>query len=181
MNNPYLDEFKEIITPKHPLDTNYLIDIYTNRTNLIRKYAWAIPNAEAIEMIFKYSPMIELGAMNGYWASLIEQAGGKVHALDIFPTSTYHEVHYGTPDDLKKLSDPTLLLCWPPYANPMAASALVNFTGDTIIYVGEGMGGCTADDTFHTLLDSKYQLVEFCDIPQWPGLNDQLMVFRKKK
>lgn len=46
-----------------------------------------------------------------------------------------------------------LLMSWPPYDEISAAKALVEWGNKPIIYIGEGNGGCTADDLFHHLLD----------------------------
>ncbi len=72
----------------------------------------------------------------------------------------------------------TLMLCWPPYDNSMAIEALRRYRGKTVIYVGEGNGGCTADDAFDEELSTKWTLVDELMIPQWRGLHDSVHVYR---
>ena len=48
------------------------------RQKLVRKFAWAIPDQKAINLCCKYSPLIEIGAGTGYWASLISKQNGKI-------------------------------------------------------------------------------------------------------
>lgn len=36
--------------------------------SLIEKYSWAIPDNNTLNIIKEFSPLIELGAGNGYWA-----------------------------------------------------------------------------------------------------------------
>lgn len=74
----------------------------------------------------------------------------------------------------------TLMLVWPPYNTPMAYQTLKFFTGSTVIYVGEGDGGCTGCDRFHGLLNSNFEQVEFVSIPRWECIYDSLRVYRRK-
>jgi hypothetical protein len=74
----------------------------------------------------------------------------------------------------------SLLLCWPPYNSSFAYDCVRSYAGSTVVYVGEGMGGCTGDDAFHTLLDDDFEVVEVVDIPTWPMMHDRLSVHRRR-
>lgn len=77
--------------------------------------------------------------------------------------------------------DRTLLLVWPPYNHDMAfraARAHLDAGGTTVAYVGEGYGGCTADDAFHELLAERYEQVHLVALPQWPGIHDDLTIWK---
>jgi hypothetical protein len=76
-------------------------------------------------------------------------------------------------------ADRVLLLCWPPYDDPMAHDALHAYRSDLLIYVGEGYGGCTADDGFFDLLERDWSEVARMDIPHWAGIHDYLTIFRR--
>lgn len=63
----------------------------------VHVYAYAAPNAAALEALLAQSPLLELGAGTGYWARLLRGAGADVLALDIAPpgpaaaaANTYH-------------------------------------------------------------------------------------------
>ena len=56
----------------------------------------------------------------------------------------------------------------------MAADCLKYYQGDTVLYVGEGCGGCTGDDNFHERLEDEFELIEEMEIPQWNGIHDWL-------
>jgi len=60
----------------------------------------------------------------------------------------------------------------------MASDTLRQFRGDTLIYIGEGEGGCTADDMFFDRLD-EWKHIETIDIPQWDGIYDRLSVYQR--
>lgn len=58
------------------------------RTFACRMYAFAVPTAAAIEVLKQHSPLVEIGAGTGYWASLLQKAGGDIVALDSQPTDS---------------------------------------------------------------------------------------------
>ena len=64
----------------------------------------------------------------------------------------------------------------------LASGALAAYEaagGRTVVYVGEGPGGCTGGDAFHARVQSEWTEVEEIAIPQWNGLNDKLWVWRR--
>lgn len=160
------------------------------RDELVTKYAWAIPNKEAIASICCHSPIVEIGAGSGYWAHLIHEAGGDIVAYDTCqhnPRSHVQNV-YGKYFDVKKCdkkvlvdipSTHTLMLCWPPLDFSMAYDYLKSYTGDKVIYIGEWRA-CTACDAFHDLLDKRWQRIECVEIPQYAGINDWMWVYKRK-
>ncbi|MGH8008268.1 MAG: hypothetical protein ACREQ3_14830 [Candidatus Binatia bacterium] len=178
--------------------------------------------------------VVEIGAGSGYWAMLLQRRGVDVVAYDPEPPGhlrrhwyrrpgglsnlamcqelpTWHSgkawtaVHEG--DHTKAAEHPTrtLLMCWPSYDEPWAAWAVECYMGDTVIYVGEGSHGCTADDRFHALVGDRpycrhydndgneascepdcpsllpplFAEVAEVEIPQWSGLHDRLVVYRR--
>ena len=133
-----------------------------------------------------------MGAGLGYWAKLISKAGGDIICFDAFPNklginhfhsssvNPYYEIKMGFPEDLCFHSNRTLFLCWPPYDNPMASDCLTHYKGSTVIYIGEGDGGCTADDNFHETLYKDFEEIECIFIPQWDGIHDSLTIYKRK-
>ena len=59
----------------------------------------------------------------------------------------------------------------------MAATALECFPGSVVIYIGEGWGGCTANNAFHDALEKDWTCVSQVEIPRWEGLNDYLSIW----
>ena len=153
------------------------------RKKLIWAYSWAVPTAEVIYKIAKYSPLIELGSGTGYWGWLITQAGGQIQCLDHQPMQPpcWMEIHHGSPQSISERSErETLLLCWPPLNNPMSTQSLRSYTGNTVIYIGEWRGR-TAEADFHDELETMWNLKETLDIPNWPNFSDRLYIFKRKK
>lgn len=151
----------------------YLIS-YKFRDKYVKKYTWAIPTWEAVKKISSYSPLVEIGAGSGYWASLIQDAGGVCVPFDVDPWKhTFCNVLEEGPEVLVNFPQYTLFLCWPPYDASMAADCLKYYCGNTVIYIGEGNGGCTGDDLFHEKLEAKYKKVDWFEVPQFYGLHDK--------
>jgi len=146
------------------------------RDEFVRKYAWALPSDQAIELLRGLRPLVEMGAGTGYWASLI---GGDIICYDInVPEITYWPVAIGDPRSLGT-EQRTLFLCWPPYNTPMAYDSLCYYKGKTVIYIGEGNGGCTGCDLFHEKLRKDFTCVKELAIPQWENIHDYLTVWQR--
>lgn len=155
------------------------------RGRLVDQYAWAIPNDEAIELLVSVGPIVEIGAGKGYWASLVRQAGGDIVAYDIrVRVDSYTGIEEGGPEYAGAHHDRTLLLCWPPYDTDMAYDALYSYLeagGRRVVYVGEGRGGCTANDGFYDLLAQRTRWVDEIEIPTWCGIRDSLTVWERRE
>ena len=167
---------------------------YERRHELVAKYSWAIPNQEAIDALVQHSPIVELGAGTGYWASLVAAAGGEIVCFDnrTFPGKeegvwlyqdqpSYYPVAEGDESVLSAYPQHSLLLCWPNYHSSFASDALKAFQGQTVLFIGENEGGCTGDQAFFDLLDAQFEFVESVNIPQYYGIRDGLMIFRRKQ
>lgn len=159
------------------------------RHELVMKYSWAVPTDEALDTIKRHSEngLVEIGAGTGYWAGLLRARGVDVVAYDLQPYDSYNadgqwsEVLRGGQSKVREHPDRTLFLCWPPYNRPMAREALRYYAGDTLVYIGEGYGGCTGDDRFHRQLNLHWSEVEDVGLPQWYGIHDGLMVYKRKE
>ncbi len=179
-----LPRFFEI--PKVPCNDNVYAKksdtfSFSVRDKLVKVFAWAIPNNDAIAALAKLPKIVEVGAGNGYWSHLVKRAGGDITPFDTKPWlgswTPVQKIDNGC-QFLHKFK--TLFLCWPPYDDTMAFHYLSRFNGEYVAYVGEGHGGCTGDDAFHALLDDSWEEIETIDIPQWYGVHDRLYIFKRK-
>lgn len=146
-------------------------DAGLDRSSLCARYAWSIPtpgDMAWLRQILAGRGVVEVGAGSGYWAWQMAQAGIDVVAYDPHPPGPenkyvlhrlYAPVEVG--DELVAADHPdrALLLCWPSYGAGFAASALKAYRGDMLVFIGEGPGGCTADDEFFELLDGGWDEV----------------------
>ena len=178
MNNPYFYLFKQIKKGS--------LELYSKREELVKQYSWAIPDQTSIDLISKYSPLVEMGAGGGYWASLIKQNGGEILCFDKatknnqYSEKQWTEINKGLPKDLINYSARTLFLCWPPYEDEMAAQCLRFFEGRYVIYIGESEGGCTANDHFFNMLRNHFNLIEEHQNPAWQYIHDRIYIYERK-
>ena len=176
MKNEYLHEWTMINENKKR------IDIFMERDELVKKYSWAVPNQEAMEEIASIGkPVVEIGAGKGYWAYMLHKNGVDIVAYDINPAEqSWYDVRLGGFSVLSRYPDHILMLCWPPYDESMAMDCLNNYMGEYVTYIGEGYGGCTADDKFHEKLEDSWELIKTVNIPVWWGINDNLTIWCRK-
>ncbi len=177
MHNPYIEEWE---ARGHAED----------RRKCIANYGFAVPNDEAIQKLVELSPIIEMGAGIGYWASLVAEAGGQIEAFDKWlgvensysfkHREPWFPIQFGEPEMLKTHPAKTLFLCWPCYKKSFAHDCLKAFQGDTVVYIGEGMGGCTADDEFHQRLEEEWKEVGYVIIPRWERIHDVMTIHERK-
>jgi len=159
---------------------------WERRRLMVKVFSWAIPTDKAIGLLRDHSPIIEIGAGGGYWAWMIEQAGGTVYAYDSWwekykPRTKWTTVKHGGPGMIKRYPDATLFLCWPPYDDAMALKCLQNYTGEFFFYEGEGEFGCTGDEAFHNEIKLNWKAKKTICVPTWPGIYDKLILYQRRK
>jgi len=86
----------------------------------------------------------------------------------------------------KRIYD-TILISWPNYKSNFAYKILENMTkGQTLIFIGEGYGGCTVNDIFFNKLYECAELIEDKTIKlregtfSWYGIYDKVSVCKIK-
>jgi len=163
------------------------------RDEHIRQYGFAVLAEALIEDLRTYAPFVEVGCGTGYWAHKMLRAGIDIIATDPKPpnkpgVNAYSFARtYGIilPWDGVKAARAsagkrTLLMVWPDYDSKWPVETLRAYTGDTVVYVGEEVGGCTGDDAFHEELGARWYLIEELIIPQFNGIHDAVYVYRRR-
>lgn len=207
LGNPLLDEFLRLDD-----EARASADV---RHVLVARYAFAIPTDDVLRHICDAAPdgIVEVGAGTGYWARLLDDRGCRVRAYDIAPppspenhwfasSTPWHEVGAGNEDVVDSAPPAALLLVWPTRNETWATAAAQRYYaagGSTLVYVGEGPGGRSGDDTFHAVvgeiaecLNCNYgvetvpcicgitplwQRVAELQIPAWPGYHDTVRLY----
>jgi hypothetical protein len=165
---------------------------FADRFDMCGTYSWAICSPGDIAWLREVlggRHVVEAGAGTGYWAHQMEQAGIGVVAYDpneagpgnVFARRAWTTVLPGDHTVPERHPDRALFLCWPSYDDSWAAQALACYTGDLLIYCGEGESGCTADDSFFELLDAGWEEVADCPAHvSYMGIHDRLTAYRRK-
>ena len=164
------------------------------RRELAARFAWAIPDDDALDLLARHAPLVECGAGMGYWTALLRLRGVDAVAYDLVPPSARavngfhrragepwtHVERGSSVAAVRRHPDRVLFLCWPPLADDAASyEPLRAYRGDTLIYVGERGEGVTGSVRFQRELELNWSLVEQVELPRWPWLRDCLMVFRR--
>lgn len=166
-----------------------------SRSQLTKTFAWAIPSPGDIAWIKDVldgqntEDIVEIGAGTGYWAWQLSQSGVDVLAFDVAPLKNdwcggieYHPVRKGGTEMAGEFAHRALMLCWPPYDVGMAEDALRAYDGDTLIYIGESEGGCTAGDGFFSLREKEWE--HLGDSPShvtFSGIHCYVEAYRRKQ
>lgn len=165
---------------------------FADRFDMCGTYSWAVctpGDMTWMKEILGGRGVVEPGAGGGYWAWQMRQAGIDTVAYEPnkpgpdngYARRTWANVLPGDHTAPEHHPDRALFLCWPSYSDPWAAQSLASYTGDLLIYCGEGEDGCTADDEFFRLLDAEWEEVGDSGrhVSYW-GIHDYLTAYRRK-
>lgn len=185
VNGYWIDYPREVMDRAHAAGLN--------REALCSRYSWSIPSPGDIAWITQQldgRAVVEIGAGSGYWAWQLTQAGVDVAAYDpqragegngFAKYRAYHPVTIGDHENAAGHGDRALMLCWPSYGAPFAKQALHRYAGDTVIYIGEGEGGCCADDRFHRILRRDFDELGYSPFHvNWYGIHCYVTAWRRK-
>lgn len=190
--NPLLARFEAAAATPKPSDFHCY---------LIYHYAHAVPTEQTLSVINALGPVVEVGAGSGYWAALLRARGGEVVAYDNWTSSAYRtrqtwtEVTTGDASMTANHPNHTLLLSWP--SNGAGSTALANFKGQRLVYVGEishnnrritGLPeretwycDVMGDNQFFEMLQRDWNLVAKVDTPQLTSsVNDAMYYFERR-
>lgn len=177
MEIQYLQEFEEL----QKKDTFRGQQWFGERERLVEEYSWAVPTKDVIQYCSEFDDLLEVGAGNGYWASLIEEMDGDIRATDKSPPdNTYTDI-----EDLSwqqligEIESRSVLMVWPPN-NDCVAAGVARHSPNHILYVGEQRGGCTGEDKFFDIVEEQYGLVGKLDIPSYAGIHDNFFHYARK-
>jgi len=181
-------KFIKDFTYKHPI-TKEQNPLYTVLQSEYReKYGWSIIDKETLELVKNHiigKKTLEINCGKGFWTFLLRTLGCDIVATDII----IQDSSWTTIEKLDAVSAvekyngecSVLFICWPDYEKEYAYEAIRRFTGDTIIYIGEGKEGSCATDSFFDYLIQNYQKLEIENTLQsWPFVNDRLSIYKKK-
>lgn len=193
MRNPYLEEVLSLIGDCGRGREDPVRVLSEKRADLVARYAFSIPTIGILDEIARYSPLVEIGAGSGYWSMCLAGAGADIIAYDCRPpgeeppwdwqgANSWHEdtwfrVNEGDETMAGRYPERTLLICWPPINDPMAASALRHYReagGKTLIWIESP--GASADEEFRRQTETL-RLIRSVRLWSWPGFNERMMIY----
>lgn len=167
------------------------LDNWEVRQTFIERFGFAVPSREVLERIATLSKsIVEVGAGTGFFASQLARFGVDIVATDL-NTEHGYRFNIGEHRQIETLSaidavrvypDRDVFSCWPSLGEDwLFEAARMIRPGRLLFYIGEGYGGCTADDKFHEFVGNpnEFEEVEVVDMVQFYGINDDLYVYRR--
>lgn len=171
------------------------------RAAYLEKFGCTAWTSDALATLLEAGPLVELGAGGGQWHRALKAAhpqadivsydnfsavptpdvtaphrrGGVAAAAD----SVEGPVRRGGIEVLARHSDRSLFLCYPP-PGPMAHQALKAFKGSTVVYVGEGVGGCNGDAAWFEELIRAWEVERVVPLRPFAGGCERMYVLRRR-
>lgn len=165
---------------------------------LREKFAYSNLSPQMLAKLAEYSPLVELGAGNGYIAWLLRSQGTDIVPIDAFPVEegknwffntnafslptsegkSFIAVTKGTSEALIDYPAHTLLLCWPPI-NSMGRDALRDYKGQTVIFVGNKKN--CGDAAFYKQLKEHWDLIYSSKTGSWDRCHTEWLEIYKRK
>jgi hypothetical protein len=159
---------------------------------LREKYSYSVLSPEMLATVCGYSPLVEIGAGNGYNDWLLQQMGAEVVAFDAFPVeegknwffatnsfglpttrgSSWTKILKGDSKVLKDYPDHMLLMVWPP-KNPMALESLSDYPGKRLMFIGNKK--CCASGAFYKALAKDWKLEYEVNTGSWDACHKEVL------
>lgn len=150
------------------------------------KFCYSVLSPAMLKFLREYSPLVEMGAGNGYNAWLLRQMGADIEAIEAFPVEEGKNWFFGTntfgmpvkrgtswtpvikgdAKDLEQFADRTLLISWPPI-NSMASDALNHYRGSYIVLIANRKN--CANNAFYKSLSTNWHLIYSTETDGWGG------------
>lgn len=167
------------------------------RERHISEVGFPILTIEVLEILvetLKGYRVVDVGCGTGYLSKQLQDRGVNVVPVDACNTSYSLHKQGSRFTDITVTDALTMdltvfdavILSWPCYNEPFAFNVVEKmYPGQILVYQGEGWGGCTGDDNFHRVLDSKFEEIEELDERLWKahaqfdGIHDSWHVYVK--
>lgn len=180
------------------------LEVISARQRGVPRFGFSIPTNDALNIVARYAPLIEIGAGVAYWAALLQRRGVDIVCFDNEPAHGDHtnyycsseygedqayktvpvvryqahtEVKHGSVHTTAEYPDRTLFVAWPTRNDRFAIQLLENYAGRYVIFVGEEETCGGAD--FWEKIAAYWHVIDGCDLPRWFMLHDFLAVFER--
>lgn len=175
-------------------DISFHLQLLRNEYN--KKYGFFLISEDFLStssLLLKNKRVLEVGAGSGFLSYCLQKNGIDITAIDLkvknnnygFEKNYTNIIQANASDYLSKYNHyDTIIMSWPNYQTSFAHDVLSKMkSGQRLIYIGEGYGGCTANDDFFDLLSSKVNIdAEQTKLLQknsysWPCIHDNIEVY----
>jgi hypothetical protein len=197
--NPYKQMFNHLLKNgvlEEPLsdsfDKNFLLStaLFMIRKEYISRFGFYLISQPFLNIcadLFQDMNILEVGAGTGFLSHQLKNLNLNISAIDQkiqnnnygFKNTYFDLIEDNAIDFLKNHSEfDLIIMSWPNYNSSFAYNILKNMRPkQKLLYIGEGFGGCTANDQFFDLLEKRtIELPETNLLQQysssWPSIHD---------
>jgi hypothetical protein len=172
---------------------------FMSREKFVKTYSWSIPSLAGVQALKKFAGngwVLEICSGYGLWGALLKKEQVTCFSTDLHVSgqhvlssnvyckhnlSPFTYIHNADAvDAVKRFPADVLFMSWPCYDEPFAYEALLHFKGNKLAYIGEGNGGCTANEDFYNELEANWEEQDVIHIPKWMGIHDSLRLYTRK-
>jgi hypothetical protein len=178
--------------------------VYALREAFIARIGYAVPTSVFCDVMRPLGPVVEIAAGRGYLSAILRHAGIDSIATDRDPSAMLNIPDYAhfklpnAPNDptppvealdaeaaVAAYPDRTILCSWPGYQEDWLTKLAQSLEpGRKLVVIGEGPGGCTADDSFFDLIRDgvlKHKQIRGDGEAIWsfPAIHDRLDMFER--
>lgn len=157
---------------------------YTERTAFINEFGFAVPNAEAIDLLLAHSPLLEIGAGSGSWSRLLRDRGADIIATDPgienfgFPIGRYHPViPLAGKTAVRRWPERNVFCAWPSLNQTWMRQAARAMRPSRILLVVRE--DATADDRTWAYMDTAFRFLDGLELLSWQFCHDRLEAYVK--
>ena len=164
----------------------YSWEVNRNRRLFTMSISWCCLPKDTIDAIVKFLHdnkciVLAVGVGHGIYPLILKHFGIKVYLTDPFPTFPgVLSLDAVAASTAAKGVCNTLWVSWPSSNEHWAYEALKNLDPKCVVYIGEGMDGCTANNDFHQYLEDHYYKITELDCNRFPGIYDSVKCYVKK-
>ena len=156
-----------------------------------RVWGFSIPCREAVDALRALNrPLVEIGAGSGYWTALLRAAGLEVIGTDL---QSDGEGPYGSglgrhapleavggPEAVAAYPDRDVFCSWPTEGADWSFEAAQQIAvGRALALIGDPPGGVTGTGALHACLAERFVVETVVEIPQFPRVDDRLIIHRR--
>lgn len=185
-----VDRCRVIATTGNPMS---MFDIpepmFLERFDYIIEFGYVVPTIEFVNELKVISePWVSIGCGLGFIESILLKNGVDIIATDI--SNPIENLYFRRPGycDIKKMTsydainyDRNVFISWPCVDKPWAYECIRSMkSGQKLIYIGEGLNGCTADMAFHVYLGRNFTLLRELPHKKFAGIEDKILLYTKQ-
>ncbi len=165
------------------------------REKYIKKFGFVLWNETILNDLSNFlenKSVLEVGAGSGFLSSELLKRNVEITASDVQVTHNSYGfkkfycnvIESSAINMMNKDIFDVIIMSWPNYESNFAYDVANNLKeNQQLVYIGEGYGGCTANDNFFDFVEEKFQKVKHDlnkNFTNWSGIHDKISVFQLK-